>query len=277
MNDVTSAPDDRLLAEIEALAIELAQLGGSEIKAALGGMLRIKYKGTERDPEHFTDPVSEVDGRVEEMIRKRLAERFPDHDIIGEEMDHRPGRGHDFVWAVDPIDGTANFINGFPLFSSSIGVLFQGRPVVGALWCSTSHGLEAGVYHAIVGRDLRFNGTPLSTRPNPGVRRRLGGEPHASRQRLSWDGRKTGSAAIECAFVAAGMLDMAWFERPNIWDVAGGVALALASNKVVHERMTSGWAPFESFEQSEQDLSEWKMALALGRGQTVEEFLQASG
>src|SRR5688572_12207590 len=98
-------------------------------------MMRIKYKGLEADPTHFKDPVSEVDGRVEALIRERLAKRFPDHDIVGEEIDHRPGLGHDFIWAVDPIDGTANFINGFPLFASSVGVLFQGQPIVGALWC----------------------------------------------------------------------------------------------------------------------------------------------
>jgi myo-inositol-1(or 4)-monophosphatase len=269
-------PDSQLLSEIEALAIELAQVGGNEIRAALGSMLQIRYKGLEEDPERFTDPVSEVDGRVEQMIRERLAERFPDHDIIGEEMDHRPGRGHDFVWAVDPIDGTTNFINGFPLFASSVGVLFRGRPVVGALWCSTSHALEAGVYHAIATSDLRFNGAPLATHANPAIRRRLGGEPHASRQMLSWDGRKTGSAAIECAFVAAGLLDMAWFERPNIWDVAGGMALVSASGRGLMERRNDSWHGFDGFGGSQADLAEWTMPVALGKTETLEEFVGAA-
>lgn len=264
--------DAAFLADLELLAVELAQLGGNEIKAALGGMLRIRYKGLEDDPLRLTDPVSEVDGRVEEMIREHLARKFPEHDIIGEEMDHRPGRGHDFAWAVDPIDGTANFINGFPLFASCVGVLYRGRPVAGALWCSTSHALEAGVYHAVVGRDLRFNGAPLAAHGNPAVRRRLGGEPHASRQRLSWDGRKTGSAAIECAFVAAGLLDMAWFEQPNIWDVAGGAALALASGRQILEQRGGVWQPFEGFAAEGEDPGAWRAPLALGRAPVLEEF-----
>lgn len=267
--------DDELLTELETMAVELANLGGREIRATLGKMQDVRYKGSEDAPLRFTDPVSDVDARVETMIRERLSVSFPDHDIIGEEMDHRPGRGHDFVWAVDPIDGTANFINGFPLFASSVGLTFRGYPIVSALWCSTSHSLDAGTYHGIVGRDLRFNGAPHIPVQSPLVRRRLGGEPHAAGQHLSWDGRKTGSAAIECAFVAAGLLDMAWFERPNIWDVAGGLALALASGHQVMERSSEGWREFTGFTQDRLDLSDWTMPIALGGSETLGEFVTA--
>ncbi|RVT93006.1 inositol monophosphatase family protein [Sphingomonas crocodyli] len=269
-----TAPDDALLAEIENVAVELAQLGGAEIRAALGGMMVVKYKGVEEDPTHFKDPVSQVDGRVEALIRARLAEKFPDHDIVGEEMDHRPGLGHDYIWAVDPIDGTANFINGFPLFASSVGVLYRGRPIVGAVWCSTSHVLEPGVYHAAVGHSVRFNGAALETRSNPSIRRRLGGEPRASRQStLGWDGRKTGSAAIECAFVAAGLLEMAWFERPNIWDVAGGMALCLAAGHDAAEWRDEAWMPFADFAQPGADAGDWSAPLAFGKRESVASFI----
>ena len=268
--------DPARLSEIESTAVELAQLGGTEIRAALGSMMLVKYKGIEDDPTHFKDPVSEVDGRVEAMIRERLAERFPDHDIIGEEMDHRPRLGSDFLWAVDPIDGTANFINGFPLFASSVGVLYRGRPIVGALWCSTSHALESGVYHAAVGSGLKFNGAPLDPQSNPAIRRRLVGEPRSSSHAsFSWDGRKTGSAALECAFVAAGLLEMAWFERPNIWDVAGGVALALAADRQVVAQGQDGWKAFDLFAAGETDPGTWSAPVVLGRPGAVTEFLQA--
>jgi myo-inositol-1(or 4)-monophosphatase len=275
---MNAGPDDldpALLSEIENTAVELAQLGGTEIRAALGSMMLVKYKRIEDDSGHFKDPVSEVDGRVETMIRERLAERFPDHDIIGEEIDHRPGLGHDFLWAVDPIDGTANFINGFPLFASSIGVLYRGRPIVGALWCSTSHGLDPGVYHAAVG-SIRFNGAPLDPQTNPAIRRRLAGEPRSSsHSTFGWDGRKTGSAAIECAFVAAGLLDLAWFERPNIWDVAGGLALALAADKQVMVHGRDGWTAFDLFAAGETDPGAWSAPVVLGRAGAVAEFVEA--
>lgn len=263
------------LAEMEAVAVELAQLGGAEIRAALGGLLRVKYKGVEERPEDFKDPVSEVDGRVEALIRERLAEHFPTHDIVGEEMDVRPGRGHEFIWAVDPIDGTANFINGFPLFASSVGVLHRGRPVVGAIWCSVSHALEAGVYHAAIGGPVRFNGVALESKTNPAIRRRLGGEPYASPAGAHlWDSRKTGSAAVECAFVAAGLLEMAWFERPNIWDVAGGLALVLAGGKVAETAHAGAWRGFESFTEGGDDPGDWRAPLAIGERASVERYVR---
>lgn len=266
--------DPSLLAQIESTAVELAQLGGTEIRSALGGMLRVKYKGIEDDPHHFKDPVSEIDGRVEELIRERLAQYFPSHDIVGEEMDHRPALGGDFLWAVDPIDGTANFINGFPLFASSVGVLYRGQPIVGAVWCSTSHALEPGVYHAGGSEGIRFNGATLESNRNPAIRRRLGGEPHASpRNTMPWDGRKTGSAAIECAFVAAGLLDMAWFEAPNIWDVAGGFALALAAGREALEADgPDGWQAFRGFGIDDIEPGQWSGAVAIGNRDTVRAF-----
>ncbi|HEV7284927.1 MAG TPA: inositol monophosphatase, partial [Kaistia sp.] len=209
----TLAPD--VLAEIGATAAEFATLAGAEIIASLGRTLAVRYKNIGGDAADFRDPVSEIDHKVEVLLRARLAERFGDHDIIGEELDERPGRNHDFVWAIDPVDGTANFVNGFPLFAASIGVLYRGRPVAGAVWCAASHALRPGVYYARRGGPLCFDGEPLNPRDTGGLRRRLAGEPNGRSDRsLPWDSRKTGSAAIECAFVAAGLLRVARFERP---------------------------------------------------------------
>lgn len=110
-------------------------------------------------------------------------------------MDQRPGRNHDFVWAVDPIDGTTNFVNGFPLFAASIGVLHRGRPIVGALWCATSHRLRAGVYHARADGELCFEGNSVMPTANPAVRGGLAGMPDCARNVGPWEVRKTGSAA----------------------------------------------------------------------------------
>lgn len=251
--------------------------GTVDIRAQLGGMLRIKYKGIEEDPTRFKDPVSEIDGRVETLLRERLGECFSAHDIIGEEIDHRPSLGHDFPWAVDPIDGTANFINSFPLFASSVGVIYRGQPIAGAVWCSTSHALEASVYHATVDRPLRFNGAPLDSASNPAIRRRLGGEPYASTGAPhGWDGRKTGSAAIECAFVAAGILEIAWFERPNIWNVAGGLALVRAAGGDILEHQPEGWRSFPGFSEADDDPGRWSAAIALGKCSALERFADHS-
>jgi myo-inositol-1(or 4)-monophosphatase len=276
----TAAPD---LREIEQLAVELAGIAGNEIGAALGGMLAVRYKTAATDDALWRDPVSEVDQRVEKLMRERLAEQFPEHDIIGEEFNERPGRDHDFVWAVDPIDGTTNFVNGFPMFAASIGVLHKGRPVVGALWCSVSHALRAGVYHASAGGKLRFDGADVTPKVNPEVRRRLAGVPELTGADASWETRKTGSAALECAMVAAGLLQAARFASPNIWDVAGGIALVETAGGVV--RQCSGgadWTPMYRFEpgkgaDDKPDLRYWRRAIVVGRPDAVEKMCAPTG
>lgn len=267
-------PDDAELARIETVAVELARLGGAEIRAAMGTMLAVSYKGGGTEADLLKNPVSEVDRRVESLIRTRLAETFPKHDIIGEEMDERPGLGHDWIWAVDPIDGTANFVNGFPLFASSVGVLYRGHPVVGALWCSASHLLCPGVYHARVGNRLFFDGGLVDQSANPAVRRRLAGTPDGVSAQGSWDARKTGSAAIECAFVAAGLLQASLFATPNIWDIAGGVALVEAAGGTVWQRDEEGWIENSVLTAQSGDLKDWRGSLAIGEAAATREMVR---
>jgi len=245
---------EKLLREIESLAVELARLAGAEIVNSLGKLLAVRYKGASEQEQRWKDPVSEVDSHVEQLIRARLAEKFPGHDILGEESEERPGRGHDFVWAVDPVDGTTNFINGFPAFAASIGVVYKGRPIVGALWCASTHALRAGVYHAHRGGLLHFDDEPLKREHNPDIRRRLAGEPTLAEDHAHpFEVRKTGSAAIECAFVAAGLLRVARFERPNVWDIAGGLVLVESAGGTILTLADGEWTPFAGFAVPDSD------------------------
>jgi myo-inositol-1(or 4)-monophosphatase len=196
-------------------------------------------------------------------MRARLSERFPDHDVIGEEIETERA-GTDFLWAVDPIDGTTNFVNGFPLYAASIGLLHRGVPVVGAIWCSATHALGPGVYHARLGGRLAFDGQPFERFSGEGVRRRLAGIAGRS-DAGDYEPRWTGSAAVECAFVAAGLLAAARFRYTNIWDVAGGVALVQAAGGEVLERHgEEEWLPFQSFGGEPWN---WKGGLILGENQ----------
>jgi myo-inositol-1(or 4)-monophosphatase len=276
---LTDLPDEKTLMQIERMAVEVARLAGAEIVNALGGMLAIKYKSDAAAKEGaevtYRDPVSEVDHRVEVLLRARIAERFPGHDIIGEEINDRPGDQpySEFVWAVDPIDGTANFINGFPLFAASIGVLYHGRPVVGAVWCSTSHALRSGVYHGRMGAPLQFDEVPTDLKVNPSIQRRLAGDPGGGKNYgFLWDTRKTGSAAIECAFVAAGLLRVSRFERPNIWDVAGGVALVRAAELDVQTIEHGKWTDLDRFSGPDGDIRRWRQPLIIGDAPAVAEL-----
>jgi len=267
------------LKEIEEVAVELAALAGTEISRTFGKILNVRYKSkTEGGEISLRDPVSEVDGRIEKLIRDRIFERFPDHDIIGEEMKDKLDGRHEFLWAVDPIDGTTNFINGFPVFAGSIGVLHNGCPVVGALWCSISHALRAGVYHAREGGKLRFDNEEVTPRLNPDVRRQLAGVPVATASSESeWETRKTGSAAVECALVAAGLMQVARFSSPNIWDVAGGLALVRAAKREIRHYRDGQWVPMREFTPMRgldgvDDLRHWHGSLVIGTRDAVKQM-----
>jgi myo-inositol-1(or 4)-monophosphatase len=258
--------------EIEAVAVELARLAGTEIQTALGGILAVTYKsGGDTGEISLRDPVSEVDHRVETLIRARLADRFPDHGILGEEGEDSLAHA-DFIWAVDPVDGTTNFVNGFPVFAGSIGVLYKGEPVVGAVWCAATHALRPGVYHACRGGKLHFDNELLDRQPNPAVRRHLAGEPREMGEtEFPWEVRTTGSAAAECAFVAAGLMRVARFARPNVWDVAGGVALVQAAGGHVVFHDGGHWHEFSLFvgPKGPTDLRAWHKPLVIGDASAI--------
>lgn len=264
------------LAAIERFAAELAGLAGTQIIAAFSSPASVRYKPRD-DAPLWSDPVSVVDDRVEALIRAKLAARFPDHDIIGEESNERPNRGHDIVWAIDPIDGTANFVNGLPIFAASIGVLHRGRALAGAIWVSASHNLRPGVYHAKRGDRLRFDDEDVVAPANPGVRRRLAGVPRSGRESEFWDTRTVGSAAFECAMVAAGSLDVARFSAPNIWDVAAGVVLIEAAGSIILHQAGGAWRPMQAFTPDRGpdgmlDLRYWTEPIIVGERNAVRQL-----
>lgn len=287
MSDPRSELPESQLRQLEQTAVELVRLAGAEIQNALYRPFAVSYKDEPGDDRGWRNPVSEVDRATEMLVRARLAERFPQHDIIGEELDERPGRGADFVWAVDPIDGTSNFVNGFPLFAASVGLLHRGFPVVGATWCSTSHALQSGVYHAHHGGGLCFEGRAIRPRLDRQLRRHLAAEPCEANldptfgHDLPWDTRHTGSTAIECAFTAAGLLRLARLPGPKLWDCAGGVALVRAAGGEVRMLVEGAYRPFDRFEPpvphgaALADLRYWDGALVLGDPEAVRLYVES--
>jgi histidinol phosphatase-like enzyme (inositol monophosphatase family) len=122
------------LSTLEAFALELANAAGEVILPLFrpdpGVGNGLEDKGPAKTGEF--DPVTLADKGAEAAIRRLIAERYPDHGVIGEEYgENRPDA--EFVWVLDPIDGTRAFIAGLPLWTTLIGLRHQGRPVVGAI------------------------------------------------------------------------------------------------------------------------------------------------
>jgi myo-inositol-1(or 4)-monophosphatase len=245
-NSFVKRPSLAVLKELEDAAARFASAAGERIVAAPLDSTHIKLKKARVGMADDANPVSDVDIEVERFIRASILDRFPNHAILGEETDSAQNEDSPYVWVVDPIDGTTNYLNGLPLYGCSIGVLYRHFPVAGAVWCATTHARRPGVYHAHEEGPLSFDGEPI-TRREP-VCRGVASEPgSAPRYGAFFDTRVLASASVECAFAAAGMTQLAYISAPAIWDVAAGVSLARAGGCRVLTKRDRGWTPFTSF------------------------------
>jgi inositol-phosphate phosphatase/L-galactose 1-phosphate phosphatase/histidinol-phosphatase len=140
--------------------LDSAAILAAELADAAGEVVRRHF----RQPVEIIDkddasPVTIADREAESAMRRLIARRFPDHGVLGEE--HGPDRiDAEWVWVLDPIDGTKSFISGVPLFGTLVALLHQGRPVLGVLDQPISRERWLGVQ----GRPTIFNGQPVKTR-----------------------------------------------------------------------------------------------------------------
>ena len=147
---MTTANDTAAL-EIELAATEFARGAGKLLSRYFGRALSIEYKDKAQQ-----DPVTTADKETQAYLVGQIAERFPDHGILGEE-DNADADGEkrapDFLWVLDPLDGTTNFMNGLPVYASSIGVVASG-PAAG--WrCIHPVAQSGGRYRRALSRGRR--------------------------------------------------------------------------------------------------------------------------
>jgi histidinol phosphatase-like enzyme (inositol monophosphatase family) len=161
MTDALS-PDQ--LSRFETFAIGLARAAGAAIKPLFRAEHGLENKG---EASGVFDPVTAADKNAEAAIRVAIAQNFPDHGVIGEEYgEDRPNA--DFVWVLDPIDGTRAFIAGIPLWTTLIALRFQGRPAVGLI--AQPHMDEIFVGSSNGSRLIRQGeARPIKVRPCPGL------------------------------------------------------------------------------------------------------------
>ena len=217
-----------LLDEFDAFLIELN-------RAAAGVILPL-FRGDHGLSNKFQvgfDPVTEADQGAERAIRARIAERYPHHGVIGEEYgEDRPDA--EWVWVLDPIDGTRAFIAGLPLWTTLIGLRHEGRPVLGSIGQSFLGELYIG--HA-GGSRLMSRGTsrPLKVRACPKLADALIAttDPEgcfSDAERGAWTQVRTaarlarlGCDAYAYAMVAAGTMDLVVEAGLKNWDIEAAI------------------------------------------------------
>ena len=137
------------------LAIALADAAGEAIRPYFRQPLWV-------DDKPDLSPVTIADRAAEAAMRQLIAARFPDHGIIGEEFGAER-ESAEYVWVLDPIDGTKSFISGVPLFGTLIALAYRGRPIIGIIDQPVLRERWIGAE----GRPTIFNNSPVRTRPCP--------------------------------------------------------------------------------------------------------------
>ncbi|RAK64847.1 histidinol-phosphatase [Phenylobacterium kunshanense] len=217
-----------LLDELDAFLLELNR--------AAAGMTLPLFRGdhgVSNKHERGFDPVTEADRGAERAIRALIAARYPHHGVIGEEYgEDRPDA--EFVWVLDPVDGTRAFIAGLPLWCTLIGLRFQGRPVLGSI--GQPYLGEIYIGHPGGSRLLSAQGErALQVRPCPNLTDALiattdpegcfnGAELGAWRQvRAAARLARLGCDAYAYAMVAAGTMDLVVEAGLKSWDIDAAI------------------------------------------------------
>ncbi len=212
------------------LAIATARQAGSILRNNLG--LYGAHKAEDKSP---FDYVTEIDRTCEQLIINSILDHFPDHEILSEESG-RNDNTNDLCWIVDPLDGTTNFIHGNPHIAISIALQQAGQIILGVVYDP----FRDEMYYAERGKGAYCNNQRIQVSPLNQLNHCLiaTGFPFRCKELLDeyWKVlsaiflavsgiRRTGSAALDLAYVACGRFDGFWELRLSPWDIAAGALL----------------------------------------------------
>ena len=249
--DVTQL-DETLLDNLEQAVVHAVNQAGALATEHFGGVLEV----TQKSPEKGVDLVTNVDKDAQRIVVDIMNERFPEHSLLGEEdppTEEPPVS--DFLWAVDPIDGTKNYVNQSPAYAVCVAVMFRGLPIVGAIWTpwpiTPTAGTGAVTVHARINGGAKLNGAPLTineTAARPHASRlvslpaQFGARFKAStslRQQMG-EVRILGSTGYELSLVARGGLQYALSGPAHVWDFAAGILIVREAGGVTLTANTAG-------------------------------------
>ena len=256
--EILQSLDEAQIGEIERHAVEIARGAGNILAGHFGRRIEVEFKDDKQ-----RDPVTAADKATQAYLAAEIVRRFPGHGILGEEAtkeeqeSEEPAR--DTLWVLDPLDGTTNFLNGLPVFASSIGVIHRGRPVAAALYVPWPTDGGGFVLHCRKGGGCFADDEPVKVleteQPIPnrliglpgyfGVANRFTG----GLADKAGEPRTTGSIAYELAMTARGVMQYGIFGAPRMWDMAGGALAVQEAGGAVMTRFKGErhWRPIDSF------------------------------
>jgi myo-inositol-1(or 4)-monophosphatase len=220
-----------------------------ETAARAGGQQLIAWRGRFQTREKAAaDLVTDADFASQKAIQDVIAARFPSHAFLGEESASKDliAESNQMIWVVDPLDGTTNYVHGYPNYAVSVAVS-RGREILAGVIYDP---LRDECYSAVAGKGASCNGQPIQVSSTVEVGQALVGVSLPARVlrqspdlldfveivQLCQAIRRSGSAALNLAHVAAGSLDAFWASHIHPWDVAAGVLLIREAGGIVTGR-----------------------------------------
>ena len=288
----TSLPpelDESQLSEFEDVAVEAASKAGSYVLDRIALPMEIESKSDRPGRDLVTD----VDRKSQIIISDIITQRFPDHQFLGEEdQSEEVDPAADLVWAVDPIDGTANYVNGSMTHAVSVALMHRGSPIVGTVWSPWPTSPDGGiVVHARLNGGTKRNGETMKVlAPTDELGRPVSGRlsvlPSNARSVFKFDKRMrghggdvrvTGSASHEMANVGTGLYQYAIGGAAAVWDFAaaiiivreaGGEAMILAADG--SWRDFYGWSqPYANDVATFKRLRDWRGIMLASHPETI--------
>ncbi|HIK29026.1 MAG: inositol monophosphatase [Oscillatoriaceae bacterium SKW80] len=212
------------------IATEAAMTAGAVLQTYWGNLEEIQEKGRQGDL------VTIADKAAEEEIIKVLKRHFPHHAILAEESGIIGNKNSEYIWAIDPLDGTTNYAHQYPFYAVSIGLLIEDVPYVGVIFAPFDNEL----FRAAKGQGATRNRRPIQVSKTSELSKSLLVTGFAYDRRETPDNnyaefcylthltqgvRRSGAASLDLAYVACGRLDGYWERGLSPWDIAAGVVL----------------------------------------------------
>ncbi|CCH66153.1 Inositol-1-monophosphatase [Richelia intracellularis HM01] len=213
------------------VATEGALAAGALLQEYLG-----KVKDTIMEKERPGDLVTVADKESEAVILDCLHRHFPEHAILAEESGSLGNYQNEYLWLIDPLDGTTNYAHQYPCFAISIGLLINGVPRLGVIYDP----LHGELFQAAMGLGATLNRQPICVSQTNKLGKSLLATGFAYDRRetlnnnyaefchlthLTQGVRRSGAASIDLAHVACGRVDGYWERGLSPWDIAAGVIL----------------------------------------------------
>ena len=230
--------------EYENFCINTTKYAGEYILENFEGKFEIFTK------DQKNNLVTEIDLNTQKIITNKIKDAFPNHSIIGEEDKKKIVHESEYIWVIDPIDGTTNFVNGIPNFAISIALLKGFEPIAGSIWIPWPNNNKFLIFSASKNNGAYIGGEKISLNENFYENLETGSISSYSsfssingnkfrnikpwKKVIKGEKRVIGSVAYEMALLAKGVIKFGLFGPASIWDFGAGLLIIKESGGIVY-------------------------------------------